>query len=65
MCGLFATTGGETGGGSKSAPRTDDVSSQAEVAATIVHASAAEYRTFMVRAMLGVAHDFKQGDALE
>ena len=42
-----------------------DVSPQAEVEAMIVHASAAEYRAFMVRAMLGAAHDFEQGDALE
>ena len=38
---------------------------QAEVEAMIVHASAAEYRAFMVRAMLGAAHDFEQGDAHE
>ena len=42
-----------------------DVSPQAEVEAMIVHASAAEYRAFMVRAMLGAAHDFEQGDALD
>ena len=41
------------------------VSSQAELEAMIVHASAAEYRAFMVRAMLGAAHDFEQGDALD
>ena len=58
---LFATAGGK----SAEIRRKLDASSQAEVEAMIVHASAAEYRAFMVRAMLGAAHDFEQGDALD
>ena len=39
--------------------------SEEQVEAMIVHASVAQYRAFMVRAMLGAPHDFKQGDALD